>query len=346
MATPANARRRFLKNYRAQFADYCIKAKSTVHFFEGILQGSQIEIHKIEARAKDPTSAHLKLLRKRYRCPGSQLTDKVGVRIITYYPQDVDRVVDLLRPHIDIDSRKSVDKRMGLGLRGFGYSSVHLIARLKNYESRKSQHACLDGFWFEIQVRSILEHAWAEVEHEIVFKSGIEHPDSVVRRFAAIAGTLEVLGAEFASLRGERQKQINISRQRYADGLDRGRAFDSVRLLGFLENEYPESPSWRSSEEAGQPFPARIEATCVAALKHCRFGSAASFRTFLRKAAYRRAVRSFATAELKRVAEVSHLARVAIAVALRSEKALQDYFPGMAESIGIAAVLRKGSKVK
>ena len=193
--------------------------------------------------------------------------------IITYYSHDVDRLVDLLRPHIEIDLRKSVDKRMTLGLRGFGYSSVHIIARLKAHEAEKSLYACLDGVWFEVQVRSILEHAWAEVEHEIVLKSGIEHPDSVIRRFAAIAGTLEVLGAEFTSLRHERQKAIDVSRQRYADGLDSRRGFDSVRLLGFLENEYPANLSWRRSEEMGQPFPPGIEATCVAALKHCDLGS-------------------------------------------------------------------------
>lgn len=344
MPTAASAGRKFLKKYRAEFGDYKIKAETLEKFIKDILQGAQIEIHKVEARAKDPTSVHLKLLRKRYRRPQSQLTDKVGVRIITYYSDDVDRIVNLLRPHIEIDQRKSVDKRMMLGLRGFGYSSVHIIARLKGHEAKKSLYACLDGFWFEVQVRSILEHAWAEVEHEIVFKSGIEHPDSVVRRFAAIAGTLEVLGTEFASLRRERQKVIEACRQRYAGGRDGRRGFDSVRLLGFLENEYPANPSWRKSEETGQPFPPRIEATCVAALKHCALGSAKSLKAFLRQTAYRRAVRSFATAELKKVDEVSHLALVAIAIALKSERVLQDYFPGMAESASIAAVLSKSRK--
>jgi ppGpp synthetase/RelA/SpoT-type nucleotidyltranferase len=345
MQTAASARRKFLKKYRAEFTDHKVRAETLEKFIEENLQGSQIEIHKIEARAKDPTSVHLKLLRKRYRRPQSQLTDKVGVRIITYYSDDVDRIVDLLRPHIEIDQRKSVDKRMALGLRGFGYSSVHIIARLKANEAKKSIYACLDGFWFEIQARSILEHAWAEVEHEIVFKSGIEHPDSVIRRFAAIAGTLEVLSTEFASLRHEREKSIDAYRQRYSDGLDRRSGFDSVRLLGFLEKEYPANPSWRKSEETGQPFPPGIEATCVAGLKRCDLGSAKSFELFLRQKAYRQAVKAFATAELKKVEEISHLALVAVAIARKSERVLQDYFPGMAESAGIAAVLRKKRKV-
>jgi hypothetical protein len=51
--------------------------------------------------------------------------------------------------------------------------------------------------WFEIQVRSLLEHAWAEIEHEIVYKSGITQPDAVRRRFAALAGSLELFDSEF-----------------------------------------------------------------------------------------------------------------------------------------------------
>jgi putative GTP pyrophosphokinase len=344
MPTAASACRKFLKNYRTEFPDYRIKAETLERFITDTLQRSYIEIHKIEARAKDPNSVHLKLLRKRYRRPRSQLTDRIGARIITYYSDDVDRIVDLLRPHLDFDKRKSVDKRMALGLRGFGYSSVHIIARLRGREAKKSLYASLDGFWFEIQVRSILEHAWAEVEHEIVFKSGIEHADSVVRRFAAIAGTLEVLGTEFQSLRHERQRVIDACRQRYADDLDSRRTFDSVRLLGFLENEYPESLSWRKSEQTGHPFPPRIEATCVAALKHVGLGSAKSFKAFLRRTAYRQALRLFAGADLKKVQEVSHLALVVIAVALKSERVLEDYFPGMAESVGLAAVLRKAGR--
>ncbi len=340
MPTVANACRKFLARYRTEFNDYKVRAETLEKFIKSALQNSHIEIHKVEARAKDPQSAHLKLLRKRYHRPEHQLTDKLGVRIITYYSDDIDRVVDLLRPYFVIDQSRSVDKRRALGLRAFGYSSVHLVARLKSRQVKHSLYAALDGFRFEVQVRSILEHAWAEVEHELVFKSGIEHPDSVVRRFAAVAGTLEVLGTEFESLRRERQKGIESCRQRYADGHDARRRFDSVRLLGFLEDKYPASLSWRAAEELGQPFPPRIEAMCAAALRQCGLGSAKSFGDFLKGGAYRSAIRSFATAELKKAEEISHLAMVIVAIALKNEKVLKDYFPGMAESLGVSAVIR------
>lgn len=341
MATRAGARRKFLQRYRNEFSNYEAKAKELERFVGEILQGSNLEIHKVEARPKHPESAHLKLLRKQYTRPEVQLTDKIGVRIITYYSEDVDRVVDLLKPRLEIDEKKSVDKRRELGLRAFGYSSVHLIARLKHRDAKKSLHGHLGRLWFEVQVRSILEHAWAEVEHEIVFKSGIKYPDAVVRRFAAIAGTLEVLGNLFGTLRRERTTMIDDCRKRYANGLDGAVGLDSVRLLGFLESTYPRNLSWREAEKNGRPFPPRIAATCVEALKSCRLSTAASLTAFFRSRFYRRAVKTFAAAELMKSVEVSHLALVVIAVALRSGSVFRDYFPLMAEGPGMAAVLEK-----
>lgn len=344
MPTAASARKKFLREYRREFSEYRLRAEAAENFIKEILRDGHIEIHKIEGRAKDPAAVHLKLLRKRYKRPRLQLTDKVGIRIITYYSDDVDRIVEVLRPHLEIDKQKSVDKRMELGLRAFGYSSVHLIARLKRNHSRKAAYSGLEGFWFEIQVRSILEHAWAEVEHEIVFKSGIDHPDSVTRRFAAIAGTLEVLAREFLSLKRGRGNRIEFFRRRYSHGLDRRRAFDSVRLLGFLEAEYPKNLSWRQALVEKEPFPPGMETTCVAALKHCRLGTPISFRRLLRANLYRRALARFAAAELKKPEAVSHLALVVIAIAVKSEAVLQDYFPGMAESVALASVLKRRSK--
>lgn len=341
MPTIASVRRKFLGTYRAQFSDFKVKAEALEKFVRSILQETSLEIHAITARAKEPDSVHLKLLRKKYRRPQSQLTDKIGARVITYYADDVDLVIDALRPHIDIDRAKSVDKRRDLGLRSFGYSSVHIVGQLKPSESKKSTYACLDEVRFEIQVRSILEHAWAEFEHEIVFKSGIDHPDSVVRRFAELAGTLELVNSHFASLRQERAAGIEESAKRYKAGFDNGRPFDAVRLLGFLEMEYPRNPSWRQAQQIGKPFPPRIETACVAALKSCGLGTARSLQLLLRRSAYRRALKSFAAAESMKVEDISHLALVAIAIGLRSERVLRDYFPGMAENPGMLAVLKR-----
>lgn len=336
MSRPAIARRRFLARYLQEYPEHKKRAEIAASLVRSLLDDPRLDIHKIEARAKDPQSTHLKLLRKRYENPADQLTDQIGVRVITYYAIDVDRVVDKLKGHFVIDYQKSVDKRRVLGTRSFGYSSVHLVVRLKQRYARKGKYSALSEIWLEIQVRSILEHAWAEIEHEVVFKSAINYPESVDRRFAAVAGTLEMLGTEFHALRTERNELIESYREKYRRYLDNKKSFDAARLLGFLEAYCPTNLSWRKAEEGGRPFPPRIEATCVAALKACKLSTANALYTFMQSAEFRKVARQFAAAQLE---EPTHLALVVIAVARRSPGVFQDYFSSMSEDLSLEAIL-------
>jgi len=64
-----------------------------------------------------------------------------------------------------------------------------------------SEYALFDKMKCEIQVRTILQHAWAEIEHDLVYKSPADIPFRVRRRFASLAGLLEIADREFESLR-------------------------------------------------------------------------------------------------------------------------------------------------
>jgi len=52
----------------------------------------------------------------------------------------------------------------------------------------------------EIQVRTVLQHAWAEIEHDIQYKSTITIPTEIRRRFVALAGMLEIADREFQGI--------------------------------------------------------------------------------------------------------------------------------------------------
>src|SRR5262249_10940698 len=149
-----------------------------------------LKLHLVSCRAKDPSSLKRKLRLKGYTNPEKQLTDRIGLRVITYYSDGVDQVVDKLARSFTIDAKNSVDKRKQLSVEEFGYRSVQLVAKAKDPGSRHLKFAGLKDIWAEIQVRSILEHAWAEIQHAIIYKSQIKYPDTVLRRFAALAGTL------------------------------------------------------------------------------------------------------------------------------------------------------------
>jgi ppGpp synthetase/RelA/SpoT-type nucleotidyltranferase len=316
----------FLDRYVKNLAELKSATELAEKVIRSVLGESRFDFYFITARTKQLDSLRRKLREHRYPLPDNQLTDSIGVRIITYYRNDVDRVVALLRSEFEVDESNSEDKRLSLGLRNFGYRSVHIIARLKPPRTKISEYRDLIGKWFEIQIRSILEHAWAEIEHEVVYKAGIKYPDETLRRFAAIAGTLEVLEGVFEELASERSRLIDSYRQAYQTTVQDDKQLDVARLLGFLEAVRPRGKSWRQAAASGQPFPARIETSCVSALKVAGLNSAAALRSLMITNRFRSAVKSFAAASGLEPAQISHLAVVTIAIAIREPELLKKDF--------------------
>ena len=105
------------------------------------------------------------------------------MRIITYFAEEVDAVAQLIEREFTIDRKNSIDKRMALDPDQFGYLSVHYIVSLAANRSQLPEYAALSGLSAEIQIRSILQHAWAEIEHDLGYKSQTAVPRDVVRQF-------------------------------------------------------------------------------------------------------------------------------------------------------------------
>jgi ppGpp synthetase/RelA/SpoT-type nucleotidyltranferase len=333
---------RFLKRYKERLPFLVESARQAKQFAQKTLSNASLDVHLISARPKDLDSVRLKLHKKRYRRPGLQLTDLIGVRVITYYEEDVAPVVAALRVVLEINEHKSGDKRLALDLYEFGYRSVHLIARLKSPWDRVPEYHALHGIWFEIQVRSILEHAWAEIEHEVIYKSGIEYPDKVRRRFARLAGALELLEDEFLSLKEEREHLIEHYLEQYKIGKRSTfqRKMDSAGLIAFLENESPDGLGWRRAVKDGRPFPAHIESTCIEALRSADLGTAYKLRRVLRTAVFKNALKRYLSVS-STTEPASHLALVLLAVLVTSEMIFADYFPEMLMNPGITSVLNR-----
>lgn len=329
---------RFLKKYEKQIQDYAQATKVAEELVRDILRQEQVHIHVVTSRYKGLDSLRLKLWRKKYRQPGKQLTDKIGVRVITYFESDIRPCVEKLERELEIDARRSEDKRTKLSLREFGYLSVHLVARTKGAWSRSSKYRPLRGKWFEIQVRSILEHAWAEIEHEVVYKSGIVFPDETKRRFARLAGTLEILETEFVALRTEKWHLVDS----YLSALNAGRKLssdilDSAKMIAVLEIERPNAQGWRTASGAAG-FPPGIEALCAAALTSAGIKSSNKFRKLLRSPKIRAAEKAFTALSLQ---TPTHLASTLITVATQSAVIFKDYFPDMVSNPAIAPLLQR-----
>ena len=124
----------------------------------------------------------------------ADMADILGFRIICYFSSDVDMIADRISQHFRINRSRSKDKRKLIDARTFGYLSLHYICALPEEDNE------LSDIWFEIQIKTILQHSWAEIEHDLGYKSEIEIPREIRRSFSKAASLLETTDDIFSDI--------------------------------------------------------------------------------------------------------------------------------------------------
>lgn len=336
MRRPRVVARRFIQEYPKAEGDHRDAAKSLVTLLHDMLDPLPIGIDAIAGRPKSQASIVQKVIRKEYGRPARQMTDLVAARVVTYYSPDVDVVVAELQNRLDIDASLSVDKRSALTLSEFGYRSVHLIGLAPPPEV--TRYPSLNGRRFEIQVRSLLEHSWAEIEHQVVYKSGVIYPEPFRRRFAALAAMIEMVDSAFAEMRDEEPRMRNRYAARYRAGDDQDTQVDASRLPALMEAEYPMNPGWRLGATSAAITP-DMAARLSQALALAGASTARAIKASLSDRSVRRRVASYAATTGRAADEVSHAAILLIAIGSIDAELLGDCFPLEAKNPDLVAVL-------
>ena len=127
--------------------------------------------------------------------------DLFGMRIITFYNDDVDKVAAIVKGIFEVDWKNSVDKRKLHQLTSFGYNSLHYICRIPKSLVSDPKMPELNTFRFEIQMRTALQHVWSTIEHDIGYKGAVQIPPEHRRQFSRLSGMLELIDDEFSRLR-------------------------------------------------------------------------------------------------------------------------------------------------
>lgn len=167
-----------------------------------LLREAGVRVHTVDYRVKERASAAAKISGSGEKYFAfDDLHDLLGVRVITYFADEVDTVASSLVREFDIDAENSVDKRAALDPDRFGYLSLHYVATLTTGRARLIEYRRFAGRPFELQIRSILQHAWAEIEHDLGYKAEGTPPRDVKRRFSRLAGLLELADDEFRRVR-------------------------------------------------------------------------------------------------------------------------------------------------
>ena len=152
-------------------------------------QGIYITAMEHRVKTEKSLTGKLELKGAKYKSI-DDITDLVGLRVITFYTDEVDKVAAIAKRVFDIDWQESVDKRKLHKLDSFGYNSLHYICRLKT-----------GGLRFELQMRTALQHVWSTIEHDTGYKGDVKVPDVYLRQFNRLAGMAELMDDEFSRLR-------------------------------------------------------------------------------------------------------------------------------------------------
>jgi putative GTP pyrophosphokinase len=217
-------RRSLVREFESEQPLYFAFGRKLVELLQEALDG--IHLHSIYFRVKDLDRLDEKLHRegKHYQSL-KDVTDLLGVRVVTYFADDIDRVVQVIDQEFAVDHERSVDKRSTTEADRFGYISVHKVVQLSEARTALAEYKRFEGLFAEIQIRSILQHAWAEIEHDLGYLS-TEMPLHLRRKFSILSGMLELVDEEFKRLRDEladhfRGEVAKPPRRRYREAAHR-----------------------------------------------------------------------------------------------------------------------------
>jgi putative GTP pyrophosphokinase len=229
--------RRAVQAYAEQHAELQQVTQRYVALVTTLLDDAGINYLTVTGRAKSVASFAAKAARAvdgsaARDDPLTGITDQVGVRVVAYLLSDVEAVADLLADQLTVlDDRDMGQETASEGR--FGYASRHLLViagpgRAEGLEQPAS-----------VQVRTVLQHAWAEFEHDIRYKGTIpaEHAPDLDRRFTLAAGLLELADREFSEIRS----RLQAAGPQSADEDEADPRISAHDLAAFLTGQYADA---------------------------------------------------------------------------------------------------------
>lgn len=191
----------FLENYKREFDFYVEAARIAAEYCKGVLRENGIQAI-VTYRAKDPERLAAKLrfrdIDKNYKSSleiTQDIVDLAGVRIALYFPSDRLRIESTFEHQLYIEERREFPglKEKEDYQKFDGYQAKHYRIKLSDSLLSESQLRYIDSR-VEIQVASVLMHAWAEVEHDILYKSHCGEASSEEKRILDVLNGLVLTG--------------------------------------------------------------------------------------------------------------------------------------------------------
>lgn len=246
------------RKVRNSYVDFSNVVKDIL---EVSLGNAKVLVHSIEARAKSVESFGKKAIRAdaedpdslKYDNPLRQITDLAAARVITFFLLSLNEADEVIKREFEIVERN--DKGGAKDEARLGYQSIHYLVRLTERRLHLPEYARFRSLVAEVQVRTILQHAWAEIEHDIQYKSVDVLPAAIRRRFLALAGMLEIGDREFQAIADEHESLRAEARARVASGDLNEVEITPDSLKALLDKRYGEDGRMR---EFGYEYTVRL----------------------------------------------------------------------------------------
>ena len=203
------------QEYRRRYEEALLPTASALkEHVRGILSIYH-RIDRISARAKGVASFVGKANKqengeRKYSEPLSQIQDQIGCRVVTYFLDDVERIDQLIEKYFHyIEIKDHVPDSEW----EFGYFGRHRILLLPEDVINEGIDRDMVPRFFELQIKTLFQHAWAEAEHDLGYKPGEKPLSSEQKRLLAFASA-QAWGADrvFNDLSSERTALQAISR--------------------------------------------------------------------------------------------------------------------------------------
>lgn len=193
---------------------------------------------EIKSRTKEPKSLKGKIIRKDYEDPLKDITDLVGAKIMLTSLRYAELVYELVKKKFSTSVIEEIDKSKILkDARKFGYLGRHIVIRC-NKDMEVERFRKFDGLAAEIQIKTLLQHTWAEIEHKLRYKPQIKLDEERQRYFDRLAAMIEVADDLFKELILEWERISNKKSQKISEEIEQVQeGVDSESEISLLDSE-------------------------------------------------------------------------------------------------------------
>lgn len=232
---------------RPQYEQLC---DEVAYILKKRMNDSGIEYSAVTSRAKTLKSFAEKLSRKQYDNPLRDVTDLAGVRLVYLYKSDRPAIEGVIESEFEIVEK--IDKVEEQETDRFGYGALHYLVHLGR-KSSGARYDDLKGLICELQVRTVLQDAWAIIDHHLVYKQESDVPRLLRRKLNSLSGLFETADDQFDSVRVDREAYKKIIKNKLSS---KGKFIDQElnldTLSELLKLRFPDKPVAQNNNQMSQ----------------------------------------------------------------------------------------------